>query len=183
MKVPKLEKLYKVIWEYYYNYRRKHQKTFEYIKRDVMLNWVAELRKIPLTSKISVFDYDGHCKEFVLSLSDELMEQRMQLLKRVENVFGDESDKFMKSLGDNRKQDLPLGVQANLDYLADKRLLERYVDILESGEATNTSLYVVAGIPIYRVMKYYYEIKDGERTGVPAEFKLNEYQCRLLRGI
>ena len=183
MKVPKLEKLYKVIWEYYYNCRRKHQKTFEYVKRDVMIDWVAELRKIPVTSKISVFDYDGHCKEFVLSSSDELMKQRMQWLKRVDDVFGDEADKFMRSLGDSRKQDLPLGIQANLDYLADKRLLERYVKILDGGEAVNPSLYVVAGVPLFKVMRYYSEIRNGERSGVPADFKLTEYQCRLLRGV
>lgn len=183
MKVPKLEKLYKVQWEYYYNFRRKHQKTFEYVSRQVMIDWVAELRKLPVTSKISVFDYEGHCKDFVLTVSDEVMKQRSNLLSKVAEVMGDDADKFMKSLGDSRKQDLPLSIQANLDYLNDRRTLDKYIGILLSGEATDTSLYVVAGIPVWQVMCYCAEIERGERSSVPADFTLTEYQCRLLRGV
>lgn len=183
MRVPKFERLYKVVWEYYYNFRRKHQKTFEYLKRDVMIEWVANLKQVPVTSKISVYDYEGHCKDFVLRMTETGMQERAKFLTKVKDAFGDESDKFMKGLGDNRVQDLPLSMQANLNYLADRKMLETYIDILDSGESTNTSLYVVAGIPVWRVMQYLSDIRKGERNGVPEDLRLTDYQVRLLKAV
>ena len=147
------------------------------------LSLTKQLMKLPVTSKISVSDYDGHHKDFVLLSSDEMMSERLALLKKVADVMGDDADKFMKSLGDSRQQDLPLSIQANLDYLNDRRTLDKYIGLLMSGEATDPSLYVVAGIPVWRVMQYCAEIERGERVSVPADFKLTEYQCRLLRGV
>lgn len=183
MRMPNLEKRYKVIWEYYFNSRRKHQKTFEYISREQAISLVEQLRKFPVTSKVSVGDYHGHYKDFVLRLSDSMMKERQQLLDKVAAVMGDDADKFMKSLGDSRAEDLPLAIRTNLEYLNDRRTLEKYIGVLLSGEATDTSLYVVAGIPVWRVMMYCAEVERGERVSVPADFKLTEYQCRLLRGV
>ena len=183
MRIPPLQKRYKVIWEYYYSTTRKTEKTYEHVTKEIAREWVKTLLKLPITNNIRVTDYEGQWVQFVPPESVTTGRARENVFEAARAAYGDRSDKVLRSLGDSKLENAPLFVKANVDFIVAKKQLNKAIDCITAGEMTNPSVYVVEGIPVYRVIARYAALKRGDYHSTQPLPALSEFQKRLVKSV
>ena len=137
MKVPKLEKRYKVFWTYYISTIRKHHKTFEHLSKKQALEWAKKLLSHVITASVQITDYEGNYKLFENETTMEVLRKREQLFDRLRVEFGggeegqQKATNFLKAQGDWAILALPVQVRAFILTMRKKKHQERQASLFE----------------------------------------------------
>jgi len=183
MRIPKFQKRYKVVWEFYFEVRRKTTKTYENVTKKVALGWVRELLKVSITSNVRVTDYEGNWAKYEPNRTENCWQDRETIFEAYRAAYGDKWKKELSSLGDSKLENAPLFVKANIDHIVAKRQMLMAISCIEAGEKTDTSLYVVAGLKVSRVIARYHALKDGDCYSTEPLPSLSEFQKRLIKSV
>ena len=137
MKVPKLEKRYKVYWTYYVSTICQWGKTFEHLDRKTARMLVNKLLWHPITSYVSVSDYEGNWKRFDNQTTMEVLRKRDAFFKKLQEEFGggeeglEKSKAFLRRQGDWAITALPVQVRAWIMTMKKKKSMEKAAKLLE----------------------------------------------------
>lgn len=183
MRIPKLQKRYKVVWEFYYEATRKTTKTYENVTREIGLAWVRELLKLSITSNVRITDYEGHWSAFEPNRTETCWHDRETIFEAYRAVYGDRWSKELRQLGDSKLENAPLFVKANVDFIVAKKQLIKAIDCITAGEKTNPSLYIVEGLQVHRVITRYAALKRGDYHSTQPLPALSEVQKRLVKSV
>ena len=139
MKVPELEKRYKVFWTYYVSTINTHHKTFEHLNRQQALAWVKKLMAHAITASVHITDYEGNFKRWEMETTTEVLRKRERFFDKLREDFGGGEEgqqkavKFLKNQGDWALTALPVQVRAFILSMRKKKHQERQATLFEEG--------------------------------------------------